>query len=204
MSGYRRRGELARPTPVDAPERHARTARSLPVFAALVSLAFVSVAGVPHASSLTLAADGTPSVALGSQEFTAAHSAAIEIDRDGYGVTDPPPPQVAAAPAAGKPDPGSAKAIAYDMVIAKGWGEGEYSCLVALWQKESNWNVYAANPTSGAYGIPQALPGTKMAAAGSDWRTSARTQIKWGLGYIEGRYKTPCGAWESSQTRGWY
>lgn len=109
-----------------------------------------------------------------------------------------------AAPAAGSPDPGSAKAIARDMVLARGWGEGEYNCLVSLWNKESGWNVYAQNRSSGAYGIPQALPGSKMATAGADWATSAATQITWGLGYISARYGTPCGAWGSSQSRGWY
>ena len=104
----------------------------------------------------------------------------------------------------GTPDPGSAQAIAYDMVLARGWGESQYSCLVALWTRESNWNLYAENPTSGAYGIPQALPGNKMATAGADWQTNAATQITWGLGYIAGRYGTPCAAWESSETRGWY
>ena len=113
-------------------------------------------------------------------------------------------PAVAAAPASGTPDPGSAKAIAFEMVSARGWGSAQYDCLVSLWNKESGWNVYAANPSSGAYGIPQALPGNKMATAGADWQTSARTQITWGLGYIQGRYTNPCGAWASSQARGWY
>lgn len=102
------------------------------------------------------------------------------------------------------PDPGSAQAIAYDMVMARGWGEGEYACLVNLWNRESGWNVYAANPSSGAYGIPQALPGSKMATAGADWQTNPATQITWGLGYIEGRYGTPCGAWGHSESVGWY
>jgi len=108
------------------------------------------------------------------------------------------------APAAGTPDPGSAKAIAHDMVIARGWGEGEYDCLVSLWKKESGWNVYAYNASSGAYGIAQALPGSKMASAGADWADNPATQITWGLGYISGRYGTPCGAWGTSQAKGWY
>lgn len=187
-----------------APERHARTARSLPVFAVVVSLAFVSVAGVPHASSQSLAATVPESVPVPVQEFVVDGAIESRVERDGYDVTDPPPPAAATAPAAGAPDPGSAKAIAYEMVLARGWGESQYSCLVALWTRESNWNVYAENPSSGAYGIPQSLPGDKMATAGADWRTSAATQITWGLGYIAGRYGTPCAAWESSETRGWY
>ncbi|MFS0867306.1 lytic transglycosylase domain-containing protein [Microbacterium sp. 179-B 1A2 NHS] len=102
------------------------------------------------------------------------------------------------------PDPGSAQAIAFDMVAARGWGESEFACLVALWKKESGWRVNAYNASSGAYGIPQALPGRKMASAGSDWETNPATQIAWGLGYIKGRYGTPCGAWAKSQRSGWY
>lgn len=108
------------------------------------------------------------------------------------------------APAVGRPDPGSAQAIAYDLVLAKGWDEGQYSCLVALWQRESNWNTFAMNPTSGAYGIPQALPGSKMASAGADWATNPATQIIWGIGYIQARYVTPCGAWKHSEQNNWY
>lgn len=102
------------------------------------------------------------------------------------------------------PNPGSAQAIAYDMVLARGWDDEQFSCLVALWKKESGWRVNAYNKSSGAYGIPQALPGRKMASAGSDWETNPATQIAWGLGYIKGRYSSPCGAWDHSQRKGWY
>ncbi|GAB2974268.1 aggregation-promoting factor C-terminal-like domain-containing protein [Frigoribacterium salinisoli] len=115
----------------------------------------------------------------------------------------PAAPKSSGAPAAGTPDPGSAKAAAAELIAARGWGTGEYDCLVALWQKESGWNTYAYNP-SGAYGIPQALPGSKMASAGADWQTNPATQITWGLGYISGRYGTPCGAWGHSQSHNWY
>ena len=77
-------------------------------------------------------------------------------------------------------------------------------CLVSLWNVESGWNVTATNPSSGAYGIPQALPGSKMASAGADWQTSAATQIRWGLGYIKSVYGSPCGAWGHEQADGWY
>ncbi|MHA3704594.1 aggregation-promoting factor C-terminal-like domain-containing protein [Jatrophihabitans sp. YIM 134969] len=99
---------------------------------------------------------------------------------------------------------GDAQSIAHQMVLARGWGEDQFSCLVSLWNKESGWNVHASNGGSGAYGIPQALPGSKMASAGPDWQDSAATQITWGLGYISGRYGTPCGAWGHSQSTGWY
>jgi uncharacterized protein YabE (DUF348 family) len=98
---------------------------------------------------------------------------------------------------------GSAQQIAAGMVSARGWGSDQFSCLVSLWNKESGWRTNAANP-SGAYGIPQALPGSKMASAGSDWQTSASTQISWGLSYIAGSYGTPCSAWAHSQATNWY
>ena len=101
-------------------------------------------------------------------------------------------------------DPGSAKAIAQVMVADRGWGADQFACLDSLWQKESNWRVTAANPSSSAYGIPQALPGSKMASAGADWQTNAETQISWGLGYISGRYGTPCGAWAHSKAKNFY
>ncbi len=90
------------------------------------------------------------------------------------------------------------------MLASRGWGDDQFSCLVSLWNKESGWNYRAYNAGSGAYGIPQALPGSKMSSAGADWETNAATQISWGLGYISGRYGTPCGAWSHSQSTGWY
>jgi type IV secretory pathway VirB10-like protein len=101
------------------------------------------------------------------------------------------------------PNPGSAQEIAFNMVTARGWGQSEFNCLVSLWNKESGWRVNAANP-SGAYGIPQSMPGSKMASAGADWATNPATQITWGLNYITDRYKTPCGAWGKSQASGYY
>ena len=85
-----------------------------------------------------------------------------------------------------------------------GWSQSQFSCLEKLWNKESRWKVNADNPTSTAYGIPQALPGNRMAAYGKDWRTNPVTQIKWGLDYIEATYGSPCKAWNHSQNSGWY
>jgi hypothetical protein len=107
------------------------------------------------------------------------------------------------APSAPVASPGSAQAYAQGAVAARGWGDDQYNCLVSLWKKESGWRVNASNP-SGAYGIPQALPGSKMSSAGPDWETNAGTQIEWGLGYITARYGTPCGAWAKSVDSGWY
>jgi hypothetical protein len=95
------------------------------------------------------------------------------------------------------------RAVARSLLAARGQGD-QFACLDKLWTKESGWKVTADNPTSSAYGIPQALPGKKMAAAGADWRTSADTQIRWGLGYIAEVYGGPCAAWRHSQARNWY
>ncbi|MDR1355282.1 MAG: G5 domain-containing protein [Propionibacteriaceae bacterium] len=100
--------------------------------------------------------------------------------------------------------PNSAQDIANTLVAQQGWDNTEFQCLVLLWQRESNWRVNAENQWSGAYGIPQALPGDKMAQFGDDWRTNPETQIKWGLNYIARRYSTPCGAWEFFQNNSWY
>jgi len=100
--------------------------------------------------------------------------------------------------------PGSAQDIARQMLPKYGWGDDQFGCLVKLWDRESHWNYKAQNKYSGAYGIPQALPGSKMASAGKDWKTNPATQIKWGLGYIKGRYGSPCSAWSHSQSTGWY
>jgi hypothetical protein len=90
------------------------------------------------------------------------------------------------------------------LMLKAGFKIDQFPCLDKLWKKESGWNHKAANPSSGAFGIPQSLPGSKMASEGSDWKTNPATQIKWGLGYIEGRYDTPCSAWSHSQNTGWY
>jgi hypothetical protein len=96
------------------------------------------------------------------------------------------------------------KIVAKAMLARFGWGPSQFSCLDSLWTRESKWSVHATNPSSGAYGIPQALPGSKMSSAGPNWRTNAITQISWGLGYIRARYGTPCGAWSHSEGYGWY
>ncbi len=98
---------------------------------------------------------------------------------------------------------GVAQTYAARAVAARGWAPSEFSCLVSLWTRESGWSTHASN-ASGAYGIPQALPGSKMAAAGSDWQNDYQTQIDWGLGYISASYGSPCGAWAHSNAFNWY
>jgi hypothetical protein len=99
---------------------------------------------------------------------------------------------------------GSPEQIAERMLSQFGWSSSQFSCLQPLWEHESGWTVTAENPTSGAYGIPQSLPGAQMASAGADWQTNAATQIRWGLTYIQGRYGSPCGAWAHEESDNWY
>jgi len=137
----------------------------------------------------------------------------VDISRDSFKVVDAPKPEAEDATAstgsAGSGAPsyttpaGTAQTFAAKAVAKRGWAPSEFSCLVSLWNRESGWNTHAANP-SGAYGIPQALPGSKMATAGGDWQNSYETQITWGLGYISGSYGSPCGAWGHSNAYGWY
>ena len=108
------------------------------------------------------------------------------------------------APAVAPVEAGTARAIGLELTLARGWDETQFACLDALWSAESGWRVNASNASSGAYGIPQALPGSKMATVGADWQTNPATQITWGLNYIQGRYGTPCDAWAFFQTKHWY
>ena len=99
---------------------------------------------------------------------------------------------------------GDPRGIAKVLMGQFGFGSDQFGCLDSLWTRESNWNPAAHNASSGAHGIPQALPGSKMASAGPNWSSDPATQIKWGLGYIQDRYGSPCGAWAHSESHGWY
>ena len=106
---------------------------------------------------------------------------------------------------------GGNRALGAQLAASYGWTGSQFDCLNWLWTRESNWRTNAVEDTSingqtptYAYGIPQALPASKMAAAGADYRTNPRTQIRWGLSYIRGRYGTPCGAWAHEEANGWY
>lgn len=101
-------------------------------------------------------------------------------------------------------NPTEAQALGHQMMLDFGYGEDQWPCLYNLWMRESGWRTTAGNVSSGAYGIPQALPASKMAVYGADYLTNASVQITWGLNYIKGRYSTPCGAWDSFQAKGWY
>jgi hypothetical protein len=115
-----------------------------------------------------------------------------------------PAQETAAQSSATSTSSGSPEQIAQQMLGQFGWSASQFSCLYPLWEHESGWNPAAENPGSGAYGIPQALPGSMMASAGADWQTNPATQIKWGLTYIQSRYGSPCGAWAHEQADNWY
>jgi hypothetical protein len=135
-----------------------------------------------------------------AQQAAARQAAQQAAARQAPARQAPIPPTATAAPAAS----GSPQSIAAAMLGSFGWSASQMSCLQPLWAGESGWSVTASNPSTGAYGIPQAVPGSKMASAGPDWQTNAATQIRWGLGYIKSTYGSPCAAWSHEQSAGWY
>ncbi len=155
------------------------------------ALAGARRAGVQRASALTqkqkVAADAE-AAALVQARMVAAERAAREQARQG--ILD-----------RAQSNP---RAVGELLVADNGWTAAQFGCLESLWTKESGWRWNANNPTSSAYGIPQSLPGSKMASFGSDWATNPVTQIKWGLNYISNRYGTPCSAWGHSRAMNWY
>jgi hypothetical protein len=132
-----------------------------------------------------------------------AEAAAASRKRERDAANAPAKPYDGPIPASCEEYSGNRK-IGCALMIDSGFGIAEFPCLEKLWNKESGWNHKARNSSSGAYGIPQAYPGNKMSAFGADWQTSPATQIKWGLSYIKGRYKTPCGAWTYFQNNNHY
>jgi hypothetical protein len=211
-------GPVAGRTAIAKPPRVGRVKQAATVvfaFAASVSFLLVNVvdpfSGATASSNLAGQTDRFGGERV--QAIDVAGEYSIAVGQEAYDVEKKPEVKLAPAstsassgwaPPAVTPDPGSAQAYAAGAVAARGWSSAEFDCLVALWSKESGWRVNAYNAGSGAYGIPQALPGSKMATAGADWETNAATQIEWGLGYVSGRYGTPCGAWAHSQDVGWY
>jgi hypothetical protein len=149
---------------------------------------------VMSAASHTMRIIGAPKIAAQPTQAAGGSSGGGTAGSSGAGGGVPVAP----------PDPGTAQRIAYNMLSSFGWSPSTYfSCLDNIWSRESGWRYNAQN-ASGAYGIPQALPGSKMATAGADWMTNPATQIKWGLGYIQGRYGDPCSAWSYWQAHGYY
>ncbi|WP_328909939.1 lytic transglycosylase domain-containing protein [Streptomyces sp. NBC_00234] len=128
---------------------------------------------------------------------TAAVGASVLLGATGLALGVTP---AMAAPAAAPTSASSAQDTAKKMID----DNAQYACFDKIVDHESDWDVNASNASSGAYGLVQALPGSKMASAGSDWQTNAKTQIKWGVDYMEDRYGSPCGAWDFWQSNGWY
>jgi hypothetical protein len=129
----------------------------------------------------------------------AAEEAAAQAQREAEAAA-----AAAAAAAATANTPDGARATARQLLAEHGWGSDQFSCLDSLWNKESGWNYQASNGSSGAFGIPQSLPGSKMATAGADWQTNAGTQIRWGLDYIARAYGSPCCGWAHSLATKWF
>ena len=133
-----------------------------------------------------------PAASAASASFPARPAVTVELDAQ----------TAAVAPAA---QPARARQLARAMLARFHWSAArQFPDLNKLWSRESGWRVHARNPSSGAAGIPQALPGSKMASAGPDWPSSARTQIRWGLRYIQDRYGSPRRAWAHEVRAGWY
>jgi len=128
----------------------------------------------------------------------------ISFERGGWAIVTGDEAAAIYVANAATPETGSIKEYAYGLVRDNNWGRDQYSCLVALWERESNWRWDAMNKSSGAYGIPQSLPGRKMAEMGADWATNPETQVRWGVSYIKSRYGAPCGAMAHSNKFNWY
>src|ERR1700733_25891 len=149
------------------------------------------------------AAAAKAAAAKAAAQKAAAQQAAQEQAAQQQATQQQAAQQTTAQPATSAPS-GSPQQIAEQMLSQFGWSSSQFSCLQPLWALESGWNIYASNPSSGAYGIPQALPGSQMASAGPDWQRGAATQIRWGLSYIQGTYGSPCAAWSHEEADGWY
>lgn len=155
----------------------------------------IGLAGAPAAMAVTGSLAGTSAPSVPTDQLAAPVTAPADAvwtlpDTDVLQVVMPPAPPLTTA---------AVKQYAASLV-----GAGQFGCLDRLWSRESGWDPAARNASSGAFGIPQSLPGSKMAAAGADWLTNPLTQVRWGISYIRGAYGTPCGAWAHSQATGWY
>jgi len=181
--------------------RHANSVAAQQAQARAAAAARVRAAAAARAAARVAAARAAQQQAAQQQavqQQAVQQQAAQQQATQQQAVASSPPAQPATAVASGSP-----QQIATSMLGSYGWSSSQFSCLDQLWNRESGWNPTASNP-SGAYGIPQALPGSKMASAGADWATNPATQIKWGLGYIKSLYGSPCGAWSHEEASGWY
>ena len=148
-----------------------------------------------NAAAETLTVDSKPAKADPTQIEAGQQAQSAGDTSGGTGIQTTAPPA----------DPSSAEQIGQTELVDFGFSEStQWPCLYDLWEQESGWNVYAENPSSGAYGIPQSLPADKMATVASDWQTDPTTQIIWGLDYIKATYGTPCAAWQNELDYGSY
>ena len=177
--------------------------RNVSLISAVALTANIVMSGTPALADTQLPTTSYQTHIANAQTLQVSDALAPQtVTRDGVTVTEAPK---AVTPAKTRPAPnaavvGEAQAYARTQVA----NEEEWNCLYNLWARESGWRVEAYNTSSGATGIPQALPGSKMSSAGADWETNPITQITWGLGYVNGRYGSPCGAWAHSENVGWY
>ena len=179
-----------------------------PIWGFLFSVGFVLVTIVDPYSG-TMASANTIQVydlkgATPEQTYGYSSTQTISYSRGGFNIVTGDDAAAMFVEEAGVPEPGTAAAYAFEIIAKMGFGDDQYSCLVKLWNRESNWRHTARNRSSGAYGIPQSLPATKMASEGPDYLTNPETQIRWGVKYIKGRYGSPCGALAHSDKLGWY
>ncbi|MFJ4171100.1 hypothetical protein ACIPY3_16465 [Paenarthrobacter sp. NPDC089714] len=165
-------------------------------------------AAAEKAAADKAAADKAAAEKAAADQAAAAQAAAEKAAADAAAKAAADKAAAAAAAAAAAPkaidDPAAAKAYAASILANYGWGPGEMTALNTLWEKESNWKTTATNASSGAYGIVQSLPASKMATAGADWQTNYQTQIKWGLNYIKERYGSPSAALAFHLANNWY
>lgn len=181
-----------------------RTIRAGWGFGAVAAFALVSIVD-PYSGTMASADTRSvydPNTADEEQNYGLASTQTISFARGGFKVLTGK--DALFVKTAELPSAGTAKEYALRQILDMGWNSDQYSCIVTLWERESNWRVTAKNKSSGAYGIPQSLPGTKMASEGADWLTNPETQIRWGLKYIKSRFGSPCGALAHSNKYGWY
>ncbi len=192
-----------------AAEAQAAAAAEAQAAAAAAAEAQAAAAAAAEAQAAAAAAAEAQAAAAAAAEAQAAAAAAAaaqeaEAAQEAQRVAQEDDARQAAAERANRDSQRDPRSLGRAMAAAKGWGADQFSCLDSLWTKESGWKQDADNPTSSAYGIPQSLPGSKMATHGGDWRTNPATQISWGLEYIASSYGTPCAAWDHSQANNWY
>ena len=228
--GRRRLAEAEAPAPATATSRLAKIpslGRRAAVFTAACALLIgVGAAGQASESSLPVAASETqPSPAASAAADIQSNLSFEKAEIQAQPAPAPAPAEISVAPQAAEPapapapapapepapapvvainDPAGAQAYAASQLASYGWSADQMQCLQTLWTKESEWTTTATNASSGAYGIVQSLPAEKMASAGADYLTNYRTQINWGLNYIQERYQSPCGALNFHLSHNWY